>query len=64
MAGYVFPVPSVVKHADRGIQISAFDLRFPVQTPFMNFTGNFNSYTTRLVRYIQCLPLNSVNRRI
>ncbi|KAF8442878.1 hypothetical protein L210DRAFT_3396811, partial [Boletus edulis BED1] len=29
-------------------RISTFDLRFPVRTPSMDFTGNFNSYTNRL----------------
>ncbi|KAF8551698.1 hypothetical protein OG21DRAFT_1417483, partial [Imleria badia] len=35
----------VVSYIDGG---ATFDLRFPVRTPLMEFTGNFNSYTTRL----------------
>jgi WD repeat-containing protein 21A len=36
----------LVSFLDGGI--STFDLRFPIRTPLMTFTGNFNSYTNRL----------------
>jgi hypothetical protein len=46
--------------AEGRIQISTFDLRFPIRTPLMTFTGNFNSYTNRLVSYRPSLAWNSV----
>lgn len=39
--------------AESRIQISTFDLRFPIRTPSITFTGNFNLYTNKLVSYCQ-----------
>lgn len=36
-------------------QISTFDLRFPIRTPLMTFSGNFNKYTVKLVSYGRAL---------
>ncbi|KAH0832092.1 hypothetical protein J3R83DRAFT_13001 [Lanmaoa asiatica] len=36
----------LVSFIDGGI--STFDLRFPIRTPLLTFTGNFNTYTVRL----------------
>lgn len=42
------------------IQISTFDLRFPVRTPLATFTGHFNKYTIRLVSHCFGLPSSFV----